>query len=48
MERVALLHIASYIKTCSSIHKFCGYFYVNQINPKVDPWQQKLLMKLQQ
>lgn len=45
---IALLYIVSYIKTCSNIHKFRGYFYVNQINPKVDLWQQKLLMKLQQ
>lgn len=42
---LSLLNIASYTK---SIHKVCGYFYLDQIKPKVDPWQQKLLIKLKQ
>lgn len=33
---------------CTDINKFCGYFYVKQIIPKVDAWQQKLLIKLKQ
>lgn len=35
-------------KTWSDIHTFCGYFSVKQIKPKVDPWQQKLLIKMKQ
>lgn len=44
---LALLCIASYIQTWSNIHKFYSYSYVNQIDPKLDAWQQKLLMKEQ-
>lgn len=38
-------------KTWSDIHTFCGYFgyfSTKQIKPKVDPWQQKLLIKMKQ
>lgn len=47
---LSFLNIASLNtkKTWSDIHTFCGYFSTKQIKPKVDPWQQKLLIKMTQ